>query len=359
MSEFNGQINVSRDLRQNKQTILGKRDLLDIIFIVVGVLVAGIITYIFGFLIKVVDESLAVVIGLIPLVVILSVGFRKKANMRYIFYLAMNLISNHSSMRNNKAKISDVLNINETIDNNIGNDKAIIVLKTKKDNIKEYIKKYISNDLISRVQLRMYKDRYIILLELNYSYKTFLDIYTDNEYKTIGINKNKKENFKEFLNRLREKLHYKLVTKKKYYHKYSKFINFELFNKDFIPKDLHIIVDDIKSNKIEYITINDEYINSLDIKNKKVQMLHLYNNEFYDRYIDEIKEYAEVVIYIILVNMDDIYISTFLILDKDTEIKTDGNIVINNLATEQGIAMSQTTYHMFNPYNNYRIYKGN
>ena len=49
MNSFNGQINISRDLRQNKQTVLGKYDLTDIMFLVFGVGIAIVFAYLVGF----------------------------------------------------------------------------------------------------------------------------------------------------------------------------------------------------------------------------------------------------------------------------------------------------------------------
>lgn len=406
---FNGQINISRDLRQNKQTIFGKRDLLDIIFIVIGVSSAILVSYLLGFYLKIIDEFLAVFMGLMPMVLILILGFKRKAGIRYIFYLLMNKISKCRNNRTNKENINEVLseekkkskksillrekrqisiksilplkilkkktndnvksgkildenNKSESIIIKVSNknkkifNKIILVFEANVDNVTELIKEYLSNEIVSRIQLRLKEDKCILLVELNYSYKEFLSLYIKNEYKTIGVQTNKKGKIKEFANRMKQKINYICKTKRKYYTKYSKFVNFEALSREFIPKILCDFYDDIKSKKLVFIPINDEYINSLNIKNKKVQMLHLYKNSEYIEIINEAKTKSEIVIYVIK-KEEKIYISTYFVIDKEKEISLSKNVIINKLMREQGVAISQVLYHMYNPYNNYRFYK--
>lgn len=394
---FNGQINISRDLRANKQTVLGKRDLLDIIFLVTAVGSAILIAYLLGFKLKIIDETLSVIIGLIPMVIILALGFRKKAGIRYIFYLSMNFLSKCKNSRTNRENINKVLDIEKKVSiasikqdkkgisiksifeiliskNKVKNtgiktdivkirkkpiiDKAILVLDVNIENLEEFVKTYLENKLVNRVQIRVKKDKAILLLELNYSYRDFLKKYIKNEFKTIGIKINKKETIKEFTKRIREKINYRLKIVRKYYTKYSKFLNLSSFNKDFMPNELYDIYDDIKTKNIQYIDINDEYINSLNIKNKKVNLLHIYKSNEYREIINEAKNEAEVVIYV-LRKEEKIFLATFFVLDKEKEINTRKLIILNKLEKEQGVAISQCLYYMYNPFNNYRVYKEN
>lgn len=408
---FNGQINISRDLRQNKQTVFGKRDLLDIIFIVIAVAVAVLVSYVLGFYLKIIDEFSAVIIGLIPMVIILILGFKRKAGIRYAFYVLMNRISKARNFRTNKENFSEVINKekkniikatkqnikkhitlkeilnlkylkdkilnrkiqNVEVNNNDDNikttskeqykknnriiNKIILVLNTNTEKIDELAKEYLINDMVSRIQIRLKDDKCILLLELNYSYKEFLSIYIKNEFKTIGVKANKKETIKEFVSRMKQKLDYLFKTRRTYYTKYSKFVNFEIFNREFIPQNLYDFYDGIKSNQnLKFIEINDEYINSLDIKNKKVYMLHIYKINDYKKIVEETKSESEVVIYVIK-NDGKIYVSTYFVLNKESELNLSKNMIINKLTKEQGLAISQSYYHMYNPYNNYRLYK--
>ena len=102
-NSFNGQINISRDLRQNKQTVIGRYDLTDIVFLSLGIGIAIVVAYILGFSpIKVVDEFTAIIISIAPMVFIISYGFKRVAGMRKIDYVRMKAIDKKSKYRENR-----------------------------------------------------------------------------------------------------------------------------------------------------------------------------------------------------------------------------------------------------------------
>lgn len=356
MLNFNGQINISRDLRQNKQTVIGKRDLTDIIFLVLGVGISCLTGYLFGYYLKAIDEFATIFVAIIPLVIVMLLGFRKKAGMRYFYYVMMTLISKCSKNRYNKSKFFNVIDKEKLVVNQRSKnilDKVILILSVNKEDIKETLKKYLNNEIVYRIQLRIKGNQILMLLELNYSYKDFFKVYTNNEYKSVREKKEKKESIKSFIKRQREKLYYQLFKKRKHNNKGCKSINLSLLNRDFMPKEFKDLYDSLLDNGLFFIE-KDE--NVKNIKDKKVFGLHLYNNSDYEAIVSEISLNNEIVIYVIKHNKK-IYLSTFFILDKDSEINTNKNIVINTLKNEQEIALLQCTYNMFNPYNNFRYYE--
>lgn len=403
MSNFNGQINISRDLRQNKQTILGKRDFTDLVFIVIGISVAVLLAYFLGFYFKVLDEFSAVVISLIPMVIILTFGFRKKAGIRWIYYLVASMYEKKSKNRSNRELLTNVIKINkrtvnkekqknekhktnifkniiniykdtknkknenkkinenDSVDvntskketnNKIVIDKTIFVLETD-GNIKDLALGYIEKSNIEKVQVRLKNENKKLLLLENFSYKTFLNDYIKKEVNDIVKNE-------KWLKKLKDKIKYLIYEKKKYYNKFNKFLNLSSYNVNYFDEKTKGILEDFNAKNLKFINIDDEFIKNLNIKEKRVYMLHLYTNSTYELLINELKKVSEVVVNLIKFH-EKYYVSTFIIFegidDKVFEILNKYNAIVNKLTNEQGTAKSQVGYYMFNPFNNYREYK--
>ena len=100
---FNGQINISRDLRKNKQVVIGKYDIIDIIFLLLGFLVAIIVSYLLGFSqLKIMDEFSGILISIFPMLLIISLGFKRTAGIRQFNYIRMKYIDKKSRIRFNR-----------------------------------------------------------------------------------------------------------------------------------------------------------------------------------------------------------------------------------------------------------------
>lgn len=415
--DFNGQIGVSRDLRQNKQTVLGKLDLTDIIFFTIGIISSLLFAYIFGFALKIIDELFAMILSVIPMILVLSLGFRREAGMRYFDFLLMNFINDRSKQRINKANINDILITNKriievktkkelkskllkekvidalkviTIKNRVKKanairiknviDKTILVFYVHECDIERLADRYINQEYVNKIKIKITNingvKKYIMMLELNYSYKEFLTIYINNEVKDIKIkvterkiNKNKLipkiETILLDLSKrivlIKNRAIFKYKESRKYKNKYSKFVNLLSFNRDFIDDKVKNMYDDLAKENVEFIDINNEIISKLDLKNRCVFMLHIYDPDIYDRFINEISIYANVTMFLIKRN-EKKYINTFIDFDindingkeKITSIANSYNFIFNNLSKEQGLAKGVVSYYMYNPYNAYR-----
>ena len=187
--KFNGQINISRDLRLNKQTVIGKFDLTDIIFLSIGIIVAILISYILGFSpLKMMDELTAIFISLIPMSIILSFGFRRVAGMRQFEFIRMQQIDKKSKFRVNRIK-GDVKK----------SDDFIVCVESEKRHVNKYLKKFLDYENLKLLSIRYLKDKVIYLLDLEYKdvNNIFYDIVEkfslNNELKSIPVEKMKEQ----------------------------------------------------------------------------------------------------------------------------------------------------------------------
>lgn len=299
---FNGQINVSRDLRQNKQVIIGKYDGLDIIFLSVALFTSIITAYLLGFYFKLVNEFLSIVIALVPLTIIISFGFRKTAGMRQVFYVLMNLMYKRSKVRENRI-----------YDNNTkrtGN-KYLVMIRMKQKSINKYIKKYLKFDNLDRLQVRWTKDKRKKASEVH-----FVLEFTYNKNESIM----------------------------------SDMIKKFLLNKEFEG----ILVEEIESYEKELE--ND----------KKVFMLSLYDKKIYKEFVNKVKKYCDVVSYFkksgkkIYVNTfllmeNESRKGKRLAKEDKVLIKcNEYKVLVDELSKEQKLAKYAVSYLMTNKYNAYR-----
>ena len=299
---FNGQINVSRDLRQNKQVIIGKYDGLDIIFLSVGLFTSIITAYLLGFYFKLVNEFLSIVIALVPLTIIISFGFRKTAGMRQVFYILMNLMYKRSKVRENR--------VNEINTKRTG-EKFLVILKIKHKSINKYIKKYLKFDNLDRLQIRWTKDKRKKASEVH-----FVLEFTYNKNESIM----------------------------------SDMIKKFLLNDEFI------------GIPVEEIEIYEKELE----KDKKVFMLSLYDKKIYKEFVNKVKKYCDVVSYFKKSGKKIYVNTFLLIenekrkgtrLTKEDKVLTKCNeykVLVDELSKEQKSAKYAISYLMTNKSNAYR-----
>lgn len=400
---FNGQINISRDLRQNKQVVLGKYDLTDIIFFAIAVVTALILAYTIGFsTIKIVDEFLAIIISVIPMLIILSFGFRKVAGIRKFNYLRMK-------------NIDKKLNVRSLYNNDINSigDKFIVAFEIDKDKVEYYRNKLLFISNLKRLQIRYEREKVILILDLRYKKddSIFLDIYNKyfniNEYKRITVEdlyiletiKDYKCNSKKNESKLNDKIRHKTLQnindtkkannislpKESYISiKYEKYINVKdnvlrqvlislrliLLNVEYaiyyLRKDINLKIKQYNKRNKKYINI-DNITNEIDINitdNYKVYSQKLYKKDIYDDFLKEIKNYVDVISYFKKDNDNIIYVDTyFIVKDEERTLKivdetlNKFEVVVDKLTRNQQIGIRAVSYLMTNEINNYRLYK--
>lgn len=405
MNNFNGQINISRDLRQNKQTVIGKYDLTDILFLFMGISIAIIVAYVLGFSeIKIFDEFTAIIISLIPMILIISLGFRKVAGMRQIDYIRMRQIDKRSNVR--------IITKNDRLNNG---DKYLIPLEIKDDYLDEFLNEFLSIDNIKRIQIRYERNRVIAILDKRYSNKEyesenlFLELYSK-FYRHKGIkylaseeiylletlknlkfiNKNSKGNkqltykkdnmahdpdIDKLYLELKRVLNKNVVKDKS--NIYDEFPNESYLEivtntniKDiiknllllrlkikqgifFIKKAIRLKINQFRDKYQRYVSI-ENIVNSLsssiDLNNKElntenllkyeIYMLHIYKNESYKDFIKEIKKYVDVISYY---KKDDeqIYLNTYLIVKKDEKSIE----LVNEVLNKYSVIVNRLTKH--------------
>ena len=299
---FNGQINVSRDLRQNKQTVIGKYDGLDIIFLSVALFTSIITAYLIGFYFQLIDEFASVAIALIPLTLIISLGFQKTAGMRRAFYILMCLMYKRSKVRANKIYEKDT----KRIDN-----KYLVMLRMKHKTVNKYIKKYLKYNNIDRLQVRWTKDKNRKLNEIH-----FVLEFTYNKNESIM----------------------------------SDMIQRFLLNQEF------------EGISVEEVEIYEKELE----RDKKVFMLNLYDKKIYKEFINKVKKYCDVVCYFKKVDKKiyvNTFLSVENEIRKGKRSTKEDKVLIkcneykvllDELSKEQKSAKYAVSYLMTNKYNAYR-----
>lgn len=326
---FNGQINISRDLRQNKQTVFGKYDLTDIIFLGLGGSVAIIVAYTLGFLLKVVDEYVAIMISLIPMSLIINLGFRRVAGMRHYNFLLLKQIEKKSRYRQNRKReireegVKEEKKIKEI-------NKYILGIEVDKKYVNKYINLFISYENIERIAVHYKKSKIIFMIEIKYEVGE--DILNDLVEK-FSLNKNIELLSAKDINNLEEESSKRFLVKAKQKKK--------------------------KKDKDK----NEEIKN---IEEPKIVMMNLYEVDNYRKFISIIRKQVEVVSYFKKIKKTK-YVNTFIVIEEDKK----GNkkyekfkeqcekygVVIDNLITEKQGAKRAISYYMTNKFNAYRIYK--
>ena len=302
--KFNGQINISRDLRLNKQTVIGKFDLTDIIFLSVGILVAILISYILGFSpLKMMDELTAIFISLIPMSIILSFGFRRVAGMRQFEFIRMQQIDKKTKFRVNRIK-GDVKK----------SDDFIVCVESEKRHVNKYLKIFLDYENLKLLSIRYLKDKVIYLLDLEYKdvNNIFYDIVKkfslNNELKSIPVEKIKEqEDILDKMIRNNEVVVYML----------------NIYN----PKNYKIFIKKVKKYALvlQYFKKIDKvkYVNTFLIIDKEVK-----NNKKKRTKLEEVEKLC-----------------------------SEYEIVLDRLTKEQNASKDAVSYLMTNPFNAYRVYR--
>lgn len=344
MSNFNGQINISRDLRKNKQVVIGKYDLIDIMFLGLGIGVAIIVAYLLGFSpMKVVDEFTAIIISIVPMVLILSLGFKRVAGIRKINFMRMKSIDKKSKHR-----------VNRKIDKSQIGDKFLVGFEVDRKYVNKYINKFLSYNNLSLLSVRYIKDietnkqKIYLILDLRYKKGEFIfeDIVNkftlNTEIKALSVDdiyKLEEDNRLRFEN----KNNHKKETKK------------SIINNLFIKQSR----EDVKETDDKDSTI----------KTYKILMLSIYDVKKYRIFINAVKRYADVICYFKKEEKKK-YVNTFLViedeikkgkkltkLEKVEKLCSEYYIIIDKLVSEQNAAKVAVSYLLTNPFNAYRVYK--
>ncbi len=342
--KFNGQINISRDLRKNKQVVIGKYDITDIIFLGLGFSVAIIVSYILGFSsVKVVDEFSAILISIFPMLIVISLGFKRTAGIRQFNYIRMKQLDKKSRVR-----------FNGQFDKTQKRDKFIVGFFVDRKYVNKYINKFLSYDNISLLQVRYVKDtetnRNNIYFLLDLRYEKSEDIFIDLIEK-FSFNKELIGLSYEDLNKLQKDMDLRFENKKKT-------VNNSFIKKIFSKNEEKVLTTDKKDRE-------DKYKN----KKYKIYMLNIYDIKIYKKFINTVNRYSDVICYFKRDGKSK-YVNTFLIIEdeikrnkkitkieKVEEICMEYGVVVDRLTNGQVAGKRAVSYFMTNPFNNYRIYK--
>lgn len=305
-NSFNGQINISRDLRQNKQTVIGRYDLTDIVFLSLGIGIAIVVAYILGFSpIKVVDEFTAIIISIAPMVFIISYGFKRVAGMRKIDYVRMKAIDKKSKYR-----------VNRKIDKSLIGEKHLVGFEIERKYVNKYIRKFLSYENLAVLSVRYLKDiktkknKIYVMIDLRYKkddsifYDVFTKFPTNNEIRALPVDEI-----------------YELEAELKAYDKH------------------------------------------------KVYMLTIYNINNYKRFVSKVKRYASIIYYFKKENKKR-YVNTLLVIEDEVKkgkkltkiekvenLSNELGIILDKLVREQKAGKAAMSYLLTNPFNAYRVYK--
>ena len=305
-NSFNGQINISRDLRQNKQTVIGRYDLTDIVFLSLGIGIAIVVAYILGFSpIKVVDEFTAIIISIAPMVFIISYGFKRVAGMRKIDYVRMKAIDKKSKYR-----------VNRKIDKSLIGEKYLVGFEIERKYVNKYIRKFLSYENLAVLSVRYLKDiktkknKIYVMIDLRYKkddsifYDIFIKFPTNNEIRALPVDEI-----------------YELEEELKVYDKH------------------------------------------------KVYMPTIYNINNYKRFVSKVKRYASIIYYFKKENKKR-YVNTLLVIEDDVKkgkkltkiekvenLSNELGIILDKLVREQKAGKAAMSYLLTNPFNAYRVYK--
>lgn len=344
MSNFNGQINISRDLRKNKQVVIGKYDLIDIMFLGLSIGAAIIVAYLLGFSpIKVVDEFTAIIISIVPMVLILSFGFKRVAGIRKINFMWMKSIYKKSKYRFNRKS-----------DKSQFGEKFLAGFEIDRRYVNKYINKFLSYNNLSLLSVSYIKDievnKHRIYFILDLRYKKGKSIFEDivnkftlnNEIKALTANdiyKLEEDNRLRFENK----------------NNHKKEIKKSIINRLFIKQS----GEDVKETDDKDSTI----------KTYKILMLSIYDVKKYRGFINAVKRHADVICYFKKEGKKK-YVNTFLViedeikkgkkltkLEKVEKLCSEYGIIIDKLVREQNAAKVAVSYLLTNPFNAYRIYK--
>lgn len=344
MSKFNGQINISRDLRQNKQTVIGKYDLTDIAFLSLGIGVAIVVAYLLGFSpIKVVDEFTAIIISIVPMVLIISFGFKRVAGIRKINFIRMKSIDKKSKYR-----------FNRKVDKSQIGEKFIAGFEIDRKYVNKYINKFLSYENLSLLSVRYVKDietnKHKIYFILDLRYKKGESIFKDIVNKFL-LNNEIKALSADDIFKLEENNKLRFETKKEHKKKTKKSIINNLFKKQ--------SSEEVKEKSVD-ATISKAY---------KILMLNLYDIKKYRSFINKVKMYADVICYF-KKECKTKFVNTFLVvedeikkgkkltkLEKVNKLCYEYGIILDRLGRDQNAGKTAASYLLVNPFNAYRIYK--
>lgn len=353
MSNFNGQININRDLRQNKQTVIGKYDLTDIAFLGLGVGIAIVVAYLLGFSpMKVVDEFTAIIISIAPMILIISFGFKKVAGIRKINFMWMKSIDKKSKYRFNRKS-----------DKSQFGEKFLAGFEIDRRYVNKYINKFLSYDNLLLLSVRYVKDikdsknKIYFILDLRYKKgeSVFGDILNkfalNTEIRCLSIDEiyQFEENNKIKIRSIKEK---------------DKMNNTQ-WKKEIIFSNLFIKHSNDENKVGENNGIDSKFLD----KEYKIYMLILYDIKVYRKFINVVKRYADVICYFKKEEKKK-YVNTFLViedeikkgkkltkLEKVEKLCSEYGIIIDKLVREQNAAKVAVSYLLTNPFNTYRIYK--
>lgn len=350
-NNFNGQINISRDLRKNKQVVIGKYDLTDIIFLLLGFGVAIIVSYVLGFSpLKVVDEFTAILISIFPMLLIISLGFKRTAGIRQFNFIRMKQIDKKSRVR-----------FNRRFDNTQKGDKFIAGFLVDRKYVNKYINKFLSYDNLSLLQVRWIKDietnKNSIYFLLDLRYENYDDVFIDLMDK-FSFNKELIGLSHEELNNLQKDIDMRFENKKQT-------IDTNILRNLNILKLFNKNANNTKETIKNENNISDRYKD----KKYKIHMLNIYDIKVYNKFINTVKRYCDVICYFKRAGKKK-FVNTFLLIEDEikkgkklTKLERIDNlcmnfgIIVDKLSNDQVAGRNAVSYLMTNTFNNYRVYR--
>ena len=351
MSTFNGQINISRDLHQNKRTIFANFDITDLIFLALGFISLFFTVYLLSFVFKIVDEFTAIIISLFPLIIFITLGFKRISGIRAFNYIRLLLIDKKNLVR-----------FHWKYDNSQIGERYIAGLIVDEQNKDKYINTFLNYKNLSVLSIRyIYDDekcKYYVLFILSLRYSKRENKYDDLAKKFLKVNDITALSADDILE-LEKDLSYKFLT----------------FNsKDEIIRKLkRKIFINLCCKHLEHVLIKNEI--ELEKKRKKycgkeyrVFMLNIYDTKKYNDIISDLKNYADIVCYFKKVE-GEIYVNTFLMVEYDSatqsknfnqlkvdEICNKHGVILDNLSKNQIDGRFAMSYLLTNNINGYRKY---
>ena len=275
--EFNGKVNVPPNIQENKQTIIGKFDITEIIYILIAGILFAVVTY---SLVKInIDITIALLFGLILCSPIVLMGFKTFNGLKfedYLYVLKSNKINSSTVRVNNSDNLYELLEKNKNIQNNISNTEQV-----KLDPISRIVFNIITKNQYNNTNTKKNNNKVKEKDNKNKQIKTEQQ-YIYNSIRQTLINTQIK-NINELINFISDKYNIKTEifnTKKEdnnelirisfKTNKIKHFVSGEHINKNLKLEKLNYIIDYIYKNKISKKQIRQLLIDNVSNKNKRI-----------------------------------------------------------------------------------------
>lgn len=333
-SSFDGSINISSNIKANKNTVIGKFDFKDLLIILIASIVGIIIISVLVVLLSLTNLFLIFIILAIFEVPIITIGFMNIYNMKLIDYLKMiDKSSNKAYRKQIRRKV------------NIGN-------KKQNKDINYYIIPLVINEYDFKTILEKISD---IIFEL----KKYLNIENQYEIKTFGkktilLVKTKESPFVDYIGLfrfLRKNKSTQFISNEdiKLYKLYLSSLKFDSkkYNKkqiEYFSKEKaklsHINIKGSSNDK--YYDLTKDILEYKDNEYIKVFEIVLYKYPFDIDVLDKLKEYSDITIHIDLkdekFSIDNInFNDTFIVFTGSKEDVDEKSKLVSDILKKERI----------------------